>query len=171
MGSLWREGTRVGSRPFWVQAQCANAPFPMGREVRQGQGILGACPICGLAELGPYSGLPSERARSARGVSHSVRVARMRMRPAGVLIGLRPPRSRLVSAGLRRTPGSAPDMRRCPSAPSWVGASGSCLRRRPCGQGHRPNCSRFANPHQPILKQPPLRSALVIGSCWSVLSA
>ena len=33
------------------------------------------------------------------------------------------------------------------------------------------NCSRFANPHQPILKQPPLRSALVIGSWRSVLSA
>ena len=35
----------------------------------------------------------------------------------------------------------------------------------------RLNCSRFANPHQPILKQPLLRSALVIGSCRSVLSA
>ena len=33
------------------------------------------------------------------------------------------------------------------------------------------NCSRFANPHQPILQQPPLRSALVSGSCRSVFSA
>lgn len=33
------------------------------------------------------------------------------------------------------------------------------------------NCSRFANPHQPILKQPRLRRALLIGSCRSVLSA
>ena len=33
------------------------------------------------------------------------------------------------------------------------------------------NCSRFANPHQPILKQPPLRSALVIGICRSVFCA
>ena len=33
------------------------------------------------------------------------------------------------------------------------------------------NCSRFANPHQPILKQPHLQSALVIGSCRSALSA
>ena len=32
------------------------------------------------------------------------------------------------------------------------------------------NCSRFANPHQPILKQPPLRSALVIGSRWFAFS-
>ena len=33
------------------------------------------------------------------------------------------------------------------------------------------NCSRFANHHQPILEQPPLRSALVIGNCRSALSA
>ena len=33
------------------------------------------------------------------------------------------------------------------------------------------NCLRFADPHQPILKQPPLRRALVIGSYRSVLPA
>ena len=31
----------------------------------------------------------------------------------------------------------------------------------------RQNCSRFANPHQPILKQPLSRRVPVIGICWS----
>ena len=55
--------------------------------------------------------------------------------------------------------------------PRWLHGAPQVASAPPRGHLFASYCLRFANPHQPILKQPLLRSALVIGSCRSVTSA